>query len=269
MSSVRKKIMMVDDNSLILQIGKELLGDSYDLYPLPSAGKMFEALNKITPDLILLDIKMPDADGFETIKRLKGDDRHANIPVIFLTGSHLVEDAVKGFGLGAVDYITKPFHNPAFIECIEKHLKTAAVEGVPLKAVAENKSLKTGKDNDGQPIILAVDDSPDVLKMIHTVLRDSYKVYTLPKSEKLQEFLQNTTPDLFLLDYKMPVLSGLDLIPIIREYPKHKDTPIIFLTGERTIDNITAAINLGVCDYIVKPFRREVLREKIAKHIIK
>jgi DNA-binding response OmpR family regulator len=260
MSDTRKKIMIVDDNSAVLQMGKELLRGSYDVYPLPSAAKMFEALKKVVPDLFLLDIKMPDMDGFEIINQLKADERYAKIPVIFVTGSYAVENSITGFRLGAVDYITKPFRNPDFIKCVEKHLNADAesFEDTP----SENK-----EDDKGKPAILAVDDSPDVLKMIHTLLRDTYKVYTLQKPETIRKFLQNTTPDLFLLDYKMPVLSGFELIPIIREFPAHKDTPIIFLTSERTVDNVTTAIGLGACDYILKPVKSDVLREKIAKHI--
>jgi putative two-component system response regulator len=65
----------------------------------------------------------------------------------------------------------------------------------------------------------------------------------------------------------MPGLNGFELVPIIRNFDKHKDTPIIFLTSEGTIDNVTAALALGACDFTVKPFNPEVLREKIAKHI--
>lgn len=259
MSNIRKKIMIVDDNNAVLQIGKELLIGSYDIFPLPSAEKMFKALEKVTPDLLLLDIKMPHMDGFETIKRLKSDERYSKIPVIFLTGSYAVEDAVKGFGLGAADYVTKPFHNSAFIECVEKHLKRADSES--------NDESSEPVELDGRPAVLVVDDSPDILKAVHTILRDTYKVYTLPTPEKLKELLQKTTPDLFLLDYKMPGLTGFDLIPIIREFPKHKDTPIIFLTSDATVDRLTSAVGLGACDYIVKPFKAKLIRDKVAKHI--
>ncbi|MCL1995891.1 MAG: response regulator [Defluviitaleaceae bacterium] len=274
MKNTRKKIMMVDDNNAVLQMGKELLRPTYEVYPLPSAEKLFEALEKITPDLFLLDIKMPDTDGFEVLKRLKADERFADIPVIFLTGSYAVENAVKGFGLGAVDYITKPFRNPDFIECVEKHLNKSEEDSK--KGVHKNapfvgfhdKDDKDDKREEEKLIILAVDDSPDILKALHTVLQNTYKVYTLSKPEKLSELLQKVTPNLFLLDYKMPELTGFDLIPIIREFEQHKDTPIIFLTGDTTVDRITAALGMGACDYVAKPFKGELLREKIAKHIL-
>ena len=99
------------------------------------------------------------------------------------------------------------------------------------------------------------------------MLRDNYKVYTLPKPEKVEKLLQDITPDMFLVDYKMPTMSGFELITIIRKLPGHKDTPIIFLTSEGTIDNINTAIELGACDFIAKPFEMDVLRSKIERHI--
>ena len=118
-----------------------------------------------------------------------------------------------------------------------------------------------------KPCVLAVDDAPDILKSVFFELRDIYTVFTLPKPEMLEGFLKKTTPDLFLLDYNMPVMSGFDLIPVIRSFKKHANTPIIFLTSEGTIDNLSAAVALGASDFIVKPFEPDVLREKIAKCI--
>jgi DNA-binding response OmpR family regulator len=247
MSNIRKKIMIVDDDPTILQIAKELLGDSFDVLPLPSAEKMFLALTKVVPDLFLLDVNIPGTDGFEIIMRLKADVRYADIPVIFVSGSFTAEKEAEQLGLGAVDFFTKPLKNPDFINRINKHLNYE----------------KTNK-----PIILAVDDSPDILKMIYTILYEKYKVYTLPQPRKLKEFLENITPDLFLLDYRMPSVTGLDLIPMIRKMAKHKKTPIIFLTSDARLDIITAAVGAGVCDYILKPFDSEKLQQKIAQHIV-
>ena len=118
-------------------------------------------------------------------------------------------------------------------------------------------------------IILAIDDSPVVLKSLSSVLSDEYKVYILPKPTELETVLQKLTPDLFLLDYQMPELNGFDLIPIIRSFKEHKDTPVIFLTSQRTIDNVTAALALGASDFIAKPFNPDFLREKIKKYIVR
>ena len=118
-----------------------------------------------------------------------------------------------------------------------------------------------------KPVILAVDDSPVILQSVSFLLGETYKVYTLPKPTELEKVLQKLAPDLFLLDYKMPEISGFELVPVIRSFERHKDTPIMFLTSEGTVSNVTAALALGACDFVVKPFKPEILREKIAKHI--
>jgi len=127
-----------------------------------------------------------------------------------------------------------------------------------------------GEGKTGQKLlVLAVDDSPAILEAVTAVLNNEYNVFKLPKPEMIKNVLKQVNPDLFLLDYHMPELNGFELIPIIRGFEEHKDTPIIFLTSEGTVDNITAAVGLGACDFIVKPFNPDQLREKVAKHIMR
>jgi CheY-like chemotaxis protein len=117
--------------------------------------------------------------------------------------------------------------------------------------------------------ILAVDDMLFILQTISQVLSKEYKVHKLTNPTMLEEALQHVTPELFLLDCDMPQRSGFDLVPVIRNFEEHKTTPIIFLTSTGTADNISAAIKLGACDYVVKPFQAELLRQKVAANIIR
>jgi CheY-like chemotaxis protein len=117
--------------------------------------------------------------------------------------------------------------------------------------------------------VMVVDDSVDILRAVFLVLRRDYKVYPVPDSTQLEEVLRHITPDLFLLDYSMPQINGLELIPIIREFPEHEDTPIIILTGVGTKDRLAAAVLLGVCDFLDKPVQADMLRRKIGEHIAK
>jgi PleD family two-component response regulator len=117
--------------------------------------------------------------------------------------------------------------------------------------------------------ILAIDDSPVMLQTISSVLGEDYTVYRMANPTMLEKFLKQVTPELFLLDYKMPELSGFDLIPIIRNFEEHKNTPIVFLTSEGTSDHVSSALSLGARDFIIKPFQPEILREKVARHIVR
>ena len=117
-----KTIFVVDDNDTNLTVAKEVLKENYRVMTLPSAAKMFSLIEKIIPDLILLDIEMPEMDGFEALRLLKGNEAQADIPVIFLTSMTDAEIEVRGFQLGVVDFITKPFSAPVLINRIKTHL---------------------------------------------------------------------------------------------------------------------------------------------------
>jgi len=117
-----KTIFVIDDSDTNLSMAEAVLEDKYRVMTMPSAVKMFALLQKITPDLILLDIEMPDMDGFETISLLKGESEFQDIPVIFLTGRNDPIVEAQGFELGAVDFVTKPFSAPVLLNRIQTHL---------------------------------------------------------------------------------------------------------------------------------------------------
>ena len=116
-----KTIFIVDDNKTNLMTANEVLDNVYNAFALPSADRMFKLLEKITPDLILLDVDMPEMDGFEAMEVLKSDERWRDIPVIFLTARQDTEAEIKGFELGALDFINKPFSPPVLIKRIESY----------------------------------------------------------------------------------------------------------------------------------------------------
>jgi len=158
-----------------------------------------------------------------------------------------------------------------FCSKIEAAKKTKKADSLPDASILLMEYIRflDKEEENRKLVILAVDDSMVILKSVASVLSDIYKVYTLPKPGELKTVLKNLTPDLFLLDYQMPEINGFELIPIIRKFDEHKDTPIIFLTSEGTFDNVTAALALGASDFVIKPFNPDVLRERIAKHIVR
>jgi putative two-component system response regulator len=119
-----KTIFVVDDNATNLVTARQALEGHYKVAPLPSAARMFEMAKKITPDLILLDIAMPEMDGFEALQLLKKDARLRPVPVVFLTSKNDAETEIRGFELGALDFITKPFSPPVLVKRIESHIET-------------------------------------------------------------------------------------------------------------------------------------------------
>lgn len=116
-------ILIVDDEKSNLEILSNILQPNHTVYVAKSGEMALKRAMQDCPDLILLDIIMPDMNGFEVLARLKENDATRGIPVIFITGLDNVKDEEKGFYLGAVDYITKPFHATIVKARVETHLK--------------------------------------------------------------------------------------------------------------------------------------------------
>ena len=146
--NARKKILLVDDNPANLTACKKCLKDDYDVFPSPSAEKMFEILTHVLPDLILLDVEMPGMNGYDAMRKLREEEAYKEIPVIFLSAMDDAESEMEGLDLGAVDYIHKPFISALLLKRIATHL--AVVDGKKeMHALNESIAalLKPGSDN--------------------------------------------------------------------------------------------------------------------------
>ena len=246
----RRKIIIVDDVNYVLATIKARLQNLYEVYPAQNPEVLYEILDKVDPELIIMDVQMPDYNGFELIEELKADRRYEHIPIMFLSGNKTDRKSVfKGMSLGAIDFLTKPISNERLIDCIESHLDPS-------------------RSSENTPIILAVDDNPSILQTLNHLLSEKYKVYTLPQPQAIVDVLSRVVPDLFILDCHMPVVHGFELVPMIRSQPEHEDTPIIFLTSEGTIDNVSVATSIGASGFIVKPIDEQILMDKIESVLI-
>ena len=119
MDNKRRRIILVDDIQANLDQGRAMLKTHYEVFPATSAVKLFSILEHVIPDLILLDIEMPEMNGYEALKKLKADERYCEIPVIFLTAKTGENNERESAGLGAADYVTKPFSAPQLLKSIE------------------------------------------------------------------------------------------------------------------------------------------------------
>src|SRR5262245_50511418 len=122
----KPSILVVDDTAANIKILADLLRRDYVLSVATSGPDALEiAFSNDQPDLVLLDIVMPDMDGYEVCRRLKADPRTQDVAVIFVTAMGEVDDETKGFSLGAVDYITKPVQPPLVKARVATHLELA------------------------------------------------------------------------------------------------------------------------------------------------
>lgn len=119
----RKHILIVDDVTTNLKLASDVLQDRYRLSMAKSGRQALDFLEKAKPDLILLDVRMPDMDGYETLENIKANPETSGIPVVFLTVDDQRESEIKGLKMGAMDFILKPFEPEVMLSRIDKILQ--------------------------------------------------------------------------------------------------------------------------------------------------
>ncbi|MDR1082376.1 MAG: response regulator [Coriobacteriales bacterium] len=210
----RKRIALVDDNMTSLAIGRNMLKELYEVYPVQSGGQLLEKMEMMRPDLILLDIEMPDMNGYETLRRLKERYDLLSTPVIFLTAKTDMRSEIEGLGLGAVDYIVKPFSAPLLMKRIETHMLVAE-QGKQLKCyngnLQEEVRLKTERVFSLQNAMLVT-----VSEMIES--RDSV---TGGHIERTQNFMRLLIEDLIANDVYTELIREWDLDLVLLSAPLH------------------------------------------------
>jgi sigma-B regulation protein RsbU (phosphoserine phosphatase) len=123
MQENRQRILIIDDTPANIQILHEVLQGDYDIFFATSGTDGIRIAQQEIPDLILLDIMMPEVNGYEVCENIKSDPRTGQIPVIFITAMNEVQDETKGLNCGAIDYITKPISPPIVKARVKNHLE--------------------------------------------------------------------------------------------------------------------------------------------------
>ncbi|EHI98837.1 response regulator receiver modulated metal dependent phosphohydrolase [Clostridium sp. DL-VIII] len=141
-------IIIVDDNALNLKFAEQALKPYYKITLLTSAAQTMKFLSKFTPDLILLDINMPNINGYELFSTIKSIDRLKKIPIIFLTALNDIESELKCLRLGALDFISKPFVPELMLSRIRLHLElTAYRKNLEVLAAEKTKTIEKLQDS--------------------------------------------------------------------------------------------------------------------------
>ena len=210
--NVQKTVLVVDDKNTNLSMAEKTLENHYRVITLSSAERMFKILEKVTPDLILLDIMMPEMDGFEAMKRLKSNERHSNIPVIYLTGLADSTDEAYGIELGAVDFITKPFSEPVLLNRIKHHLhvddlireRTHQLEQLKnsivftLAEIVESRDLNTGGHIDRTTIYMKVLINAMLERGVYADQMAKWDIESVVSSARLHDLGKVSIPDSIL-----------------------------------------------------------------------
>ena len=237
-----ERILVIDDDALNLKMADSILRKTYEVICVKSGREGIDILHQKRIDLVLLDLYMPQMSGMETLEKIRADAGISDTKVVVLTSSGNKSDVMGAIRLGALDFIKKPFFPVELLQRIKAILQTQR------------------RDQ-----ILVVDDDKMNLMMAKKVLETQYDVFCAGSGVDAIAFLQENTPDLVLLDYHMPIMSGLEVFEKIRTMDRISDVPVIFLTADSERETEVEIFRAGAMDFIQKPFSAEVVRRRIGR----
>jgi PAS domain S-box-containing protein len=226
-SSTVRTILVVDDEANIRRlISHELISRGYKVIEASGGKEALDLARQSHPDLITMDVVMPDLDGFDTTAVLKTDPITKDIPILIVS---VIEDKSKMYRLGANDYITKPFNIEALMEKVNHLL---------------NCSQKT---------ILVVDDDKALVKSLEFELKKrGFTTFAAYNGKEALKAVEQNRPDLILLDLKMPEMDGYGVITALKSNPKTADIHIVMVTGVDIDGGKIKALSIGAADYFNK-----------------
>jgi len=248
--SAQSKILVVDDDLRVAQLfARHLEADGHTVLVTTHGKDTLPLARREQPDLILLDVVMPDIDGFEVLAQLKQDLDTNSIPVIVTS---IIAEEEKGFALGAADYLVKPLDNRQLQISVRRVL------------------MQLDRATPGT--VLVVDDEADIRHWLSVELtRQGCLVTEAQNGEECLAAVAAHPPDLILLDLNMPQMDGWTVIRRLKENPQTAGIPIIVLTASAMDPEREKAqmLGMGVKQFLTKPVSVEMLTGEVRRQLIR
>lgn len=267
--SNRPRILIADDDPLNIKVMKGKLPERmYELFTVGGGVDCVEAANALLPDLVLLDVMMPDLNGYEVTWKLKTSPRTGHIPIILVTTLDSPEDKAKGLEVGADEFLTKP------VSTVE--LQTRVQSMLKLKKYFEQLELRTQSEmqlvaSAGVPVeipgtkdvpkILLAEDNPHDLKLLsHYLSNLPYQLMHTADGRDALALAKRKQVDLMILDVLLPGMDGFEICRNLKQDPDTKNIQVMMITCLTDIENKLIGVETGTDDFLVKPVnQREFL----------
>jgi len=225
-------LVIEDDPSAVRLLREYLEAAGYPVRVAPTGERGLASVAERKPAAIILDVLLPGIDGWEVLRRLKADDRVRDVPVIIVT---VVEEREVGLALGAADYLVKPIHRDALLQCLARFVVTGSGAGQAKR-------------------VLVVDDEAAALALIRAALEpEGYEVVTAQGGRAALEWARRgQLVDLVVCDLVMPEIDGFEVIAALKRERRTASVPIVVCTAHDLSSEQKARLNGQILGIVVK-----------------
>ncbi len=243
-----RTVLVVDDDPAILELMQRFLNkEGFRVVTASRAEEGLALARTHLPDVILLDVVMPEMNGWDVLSRLKSDPATREIPVVIVT---MVDDRSRGIALGAAEFLTKPVDWTRLFDILNRLLQ-------------DHRSAS----------LLVVEDDADLRRLIvRTLEKDGCSVAEAENGRVALKRLEERLPDLILLDLAMPEMDGLEFLTRLREDPRRREIPVVVMTGVDPLMGFTAEERRRIKENVERvllkgAFSREELLEELRRRL--
>jgi len=224
------RVLLIEDDASAIRLLREFLEPAgYEVEALSSGRAGIDRARASRPAAILLDVLLPDIDGWEVLRQLKADSALADIPVIVAT---VMDERELGLALGAVDYLVKPIDQAALLRAVRRSIPAAA---------------------DATARVLAVDDDPATLDFVQATLRGArIEVVAMTNPREAIDRARRSAFDLVLCDLLMPDLDGFEVVQALKADARTANIPIVLCTAVDLSESDKARLNGQVAGVVAK-----------------
>jgi len=266
------RILVVDDilpNVKVLSA--KLLSEYYNVIAAYSGREALEKIEKEHPDIVLLDVMMPEMDGFEVCHRIKANPLTAHIPVVMVTALSEISDRVKGLEAGADDFLTKPVNDTALFARVKSLVRLKlVVDEWRLRertsdqlGILQAESLDEVNKLEGSKILI-VDDLPIEAARLQEILgTENFEVKLQPDPSQILAVTAEDEFDLIIISLTLASEDGLRLCSQIRSNERTRQTPVLLVDDSVDIKKTARALELGGNDYLLRPYDKAELKARV------
>lgn len=240
----QKTVLLIEDSEpQIIQIKDLLLGTGYRILAARSAAEAFEIIRTGIPDAIILDLMMPEVDGFETLGALREAPGTMDTPVLILTAKHITKDDLKFLKQNHIHQLIRKGD-------IDRDKLLGEISAM---LVSPQKEEPEKMEAGAKPLVLVVEDNPDNMITVKALLSEDYRVIGAEDGEQGVALAKKHVPDLILMDIELPGIGGIEAYKKIRENPALNGVPVIALTASAMEEERETILAHGFDAFIAKP----------------
>jgi signal transduction histidine kinase/CheY-like chemotaxis protein/HAMP domain-containing protein len=255
----RSVLLVEDSEPAVIQMTDILSGRGYEVRAARSGQEALAQIERSLPDAVILDLMMPEMDGFEVLRQIRGVEKSAGLPVLILTAKHVSREELSFLkGNHIYQLIRKgDVSRDELLAAVARMVAQSPPRAVP----PPGPRPAAGAPRRERPLVLVVEDNADNLRTMRALLRDTCDILEARDGEAGVEQARRNLPDLIFMDLALPVMDGFAALAQIREEEGLRHIPVIAVTASAMKGDREEVLAHGFNGYISKPVDAELLRK--------